>query len=53
MQEFDAYLQRKNIKLDDRWDKSWRLRFLLSTGCNIKKCIADMEVFINYQNRVR
>lgn len=53
LQEFDDYVQRKGIKLDERWDKSWRLRFLLSTGCNIKKTLADMEIFLAYQNRVR
>lgn len=53
LKEFDDYVARKQIKLDPRWDKSWRMRFLLSTGCNIKKCIADMEIFINYQNSVK
>ena len=41
------------MTLDARWDKSWRLRFLISTGFNIKKCVADMDVFIQYQHSVK
>jgi hypothetical protein len=53
LKEFEEYAQRKGAKLDPRWDRSWKMRWLLSTGCNPKKCIADMETFINYQNSVR
>jgi hypothetical protein len=44
---------KKGAKLDPRWDKSWRMRWLLSTGCNNKKCLADMEIFIAYQESVK
>lgn len=53
MQELEDYLKEKKITLDARWDKSWRLRFLISTGFNIKKCVADMDIFIQYQLSVK
>lgn len=41
------------MTLDARWDKSWRLRFLISTGFNIKKCVGDMDIFTQYQHSVK
>jgi hypothetical protein len=29
------------------------MRWLLSTGCNPKKCLADMETFLAYQASVK
>ena len=46
-------MARKGIKLDERWDKSWKMRWLLSTGCNIKKTLTDMDIFISYQQSVK
>lgn len=49
LEEFEGYLKKKNITLDPRWDKTWKMRFMLSTGCNYKKCVNDMAIFLEYQ----
>ena len=53
LQELEDYLKEKKVTLDARWDKSWRLRFLISTGFNIKKCVGDMDIFMQYQHSVK
>jgi hypothetical protein len=46
-------LNKKGIKLDERWDRSWRLRFLLSTDYEYDRCVREMGVFEGYMSRVR
>lgn len=49
----ENHLKSKGIKLDPRWNKSWRLRYMLSTGCDLEKCLTDMERFMGYIGSVR
>jgi len=53
LKELDDYIARKGLQFDSRWDKSWRMRWLLSTGCNVKKAVEDMKIFTEYQARVK
>ena len=53
LEEFDRHIKENQAEIDERWDRPWRLRWLLSTGYDMEKTVREMYKYEGYQIRVR